>query len=1434
MFGPVRTTRVWRRFVRAEARLKARHRRLPRLRYMAAAGVVLIAACIPTVQYLLEAQRYALDAETLSLVGKANPNLAAKLTYDRENAQWQFNKAKDAPQGEHAEAIAALRAQAGGGGKDDDSLYRTDFPADPKKGVTFTDTQTELAFTMTPEFKLRGGKASHDGRLVYPMAGDAKLIYTAKNNGMKEDIVLPKFIGKELSYSYKLHLPKELTAKIQADGSVGIFSADPVLFGQVSTSSDMDAVKLKSAREQGEKNHLLFAIPAPVIAQTGEAPVKATARFGLSGDTLTVTARDMDTVHYPASVDPSVVVTSSNHFASGNNEDNIHFATDQIDRAAVTGGGITDGWSATGSGSFTARYGGASVAYNGYLYLVGGLGSGGVSSEVSYAAINGNGTVGSWGATTPLPANRHQPAAAAYNGKLYVYGGYTSGTSALSSVIYADINSNGSLGAWQTASTAMATAVCRAGFTAYDGYLYAAGGATGTVTSECGNASSTMTSTLQYAPILANGDVGAWQTSANTFTTARKDPGLAIYNDHVYLTGGMTNASTAYRDTQVAKLGTNGDIGTWRTLAEILPDNGKYRFGYQAYNGYLYLSGGSNNATGTLFAQILASGEIGPWQKSTVMAVPHVAQGFAVYGNHTYYYGGSSSTHDTIYNDTAYAKLDPPGMNNAGTTTTALGASHTATTGAAGFMHNGYLYRIGGYGTTSYTDQAVYAPINDDGTVGTWVTTSSILPPLTGSTGLGGMGFAVYGNHVYLIGGSTSLGSATSVDTIQYATFNSDGSLSAWAFNPTALPVVVANLPAVAYNGYVYMLYTSGGGYSNRMNRAPINSDGTLGAFVWDGNGSNNLPYSTSRTTLVVQNGYLYVPGGSNTETWLDTVQYAKINDNGTLANWDTTTAMPTAVRNANIAAVGGYLYVVGGEATGSTNVSGVAYTKFNSDGTLGTWQNGTDVAATVAFNGTAVWNDKLYIVSGRQNNSRVKTVRYITLQNGGGGASSVGATTNGTSLSGAHANGWASGRSFVADGRIYMVGGYTGTGSTTHSSVWYAPINSNGSVGSWTQSTSMNTARQKFGLSVWNGRVYVVGGLSSGGSELASVEYATLSPSGGVGAWTTSGNTLSNGRQDNSVAVWDGYLYSTGGSNSGAYYSDVQYAAVAGNGSVGAWNTTSSFSGNRGGHGTVAYGGKLYVLGGRGAAFNFLQSSYVAPIESGGGLGTWIRTADLPVQRAYFGIEAMGGRLYVSSGEGEGARQSQVLAATIGAEGLLSGWQYATKYGSARTQPASAFYQGRLYRLGGISSTSTYNTDVQYIALDIQPRTAKYSRLFDLGAMYNLSNITYGGTLPGGKDAITYRAAGENGVWGARQNASGLSGGGAGVCTPGDTRYVFVTTTLDDTGRHTLPDANSSPANLTSLSVHYTQSHAPTEQRLAHGKFFSEEALQPLDTCGG
>jgi N-acetylneuraminic acid mutarotase len=94
--------------------------------------------------------------------------------------------------------------------------------------------------------------------------------------------------------------------------------------------------------------------------------------------------------------------------------------------------------------SFTA------VAYNGFVYAIGGLdGTGAPLGSVEFAPVRTvNGFVEAWSGTTPLPNPLYGHASVLHNGHVYVIGG-NDGSGPVDDVLYAKINGDGTLGDWK-------------------------------------------------------------------------------------------------------------------------------------------------------------------------------------------------------------------------------------------------------------------------------------------------------------------------------------------------------------------------------------------------------------------------------------------------------------------------------------------------------------------------------------------------------------------------------------------------------------------------------------------------------------------------------------------------------------------------------------------------------------------------------------------------------------------------------------------------------------------------------------------------------------------------------------------------------------------------------------------------------------------------
>ncbi len=377
-----------------------------------------------------------------------------------------------------------------------------------------------------------------------------------------------------------------------------------------------------------------------------------------------------------------------------------------------------------------------------------------------------------------------------------------------------------------------------------------------------------------------------------------------------------------------------------------------------------------------------------------------------------------------------------------------------------------------------------------------------------------------------------AIDTADNVVTIDNTT--NAGSIGAW-INDTANPTPQATYFAtsVTYNGYVYYMggQNNTGVRENYVSYAPISANGSIGTWVNE-TGTSLLPQGLTFTSSVAYNGYIYVIGGL-AGSYLNTVYYAPINSNGSIGAWITETGsslLPQGLRSPTSVEYNGYIYTMGGLNSSNATVSTVYYTPINANGSVGTWV--TDTASPLP-------------------------------------QALLGAT------------------SIVYNGYVYVMGGQTSNGSGWIATVYYAPINPNGSIGSWTNDTTSPLPQALFGATsvTYNGYVYVMGGWNSGLATVATVYYAPINPNGSIGSWTNdTTNPIPQALDGASSIVNNGYAYELGGTTtntnnpvSTVYYAPLASTAVQGNLTV---SGSDLINGNEAIAGSDTIGGNLSAIG--------------------------------------------------------------------------------------------------------------------------------------------------------------------------------------------------------------------------------------------------------------
>lgn len=292
-----------------------------------------------------------------------------------------------------------------------------------------------------------------------------------------------------------------------------------------------------------------------------------------------------------------------------------------------------------------------------------------------------------------------------------------------------------------------------------------------------------------------------------------------------------------------------------------------------------------------------------------------------------------------------------------------------------------------------------------------------------------GSASATVDDYVYIIGGSSSTG-GTWLDTVYYAKLGSDGSVGSWTASSHPIPVGVYYPSATAANGYLYVMGGYGGGMQNAVYYAKVNSDGSIGDWATS---LNSLPVAAYEASAIVHDGYLYFVGGMDGDSHaLNSVYYARLNSNGSVGSWTASTNLPQGIDDAAVTVANGRVYVMGGSSnSGFTNT--VYHASFNSDGSVGSWI--TD------------------------------------------------STTLPQALDGVTAA--------ASNGYLYIAGGNTDV-ETTQDGVYYAKINTDGSVGSWTAGPALPQPLRYADSIIRGNHLYAIAG-QNGGMTQSTVYYAHL-----------------------------------------------------------------------------------------------------------------------------------------------------------------------------------------------------------------------------------------------------------------------------------------------------------------------------------------------------
>ena len=1312
--------------------------------FMASVALIIVVAEIITVVSPYFSQRvYALGSAD-SLLLPINQIMANELQFNKKEATFDFNQGYK--MSEQPNVLSSFGKQ----------ITATAYQ-DPSKGIIVSDPANQIDFSISPKFSLWAGK--QDGnRIVYPFKnGSGWVVYSMHSVGVKEDVVLRSSDKKDLKLDYNLHMGDNLQARIENDGSIGVYG-NRLFSGNISTGSTKDTALLEKARENAPKDTLLFDIPAPTIKEFGGAKSGIRASYSLDGDTLRLSVKGLNKANYPLSIDPSIYVESAEQFMRGNNETNIDFdVADSLIQKGSTTGARFDSWDSTMNMNAGVSGLGAAAA-GGYIYTVGGTQSNGSTSYYTspgsdtYTVPSGvtSITVKSWGgggggggggtdagggngggsgySKTTLSVTPGE-VLDIYVGSGGTYGSFSSGSSGSSS---GDGGGGGGYSGVFSSGTPLLVAPGGGGGGGGDGggstnYSGGAGGAGGGTSGVSGSSSNA-----------AGGGGAGTSSSGGSAGSGGNNSGAAggSLSGGAGADGANSTRGTGSSNNGGSPGGADGGNGD--------ENNNKYAGGAGGGGGY-YGGGGGSGAQ--------SSG----------------------HGSNTEYTGGGGGGGGSSYTSGTSS------TNTAGSGTTP-GNSSDGDRGSAG--NGGSGGSVSGAGTSGNSGLVV-------------------ISYGSGATNLDTVSWAKF---------NTVSGAINSANP-------GAGVCSGWCSKTAySLPAPRKNLSLVAYNGFLYAIggedsgCTSGNGtgdngvcstvYIAKLGAngepqlwSPTSTDkGTWTYWYRD----SDLSSPRSYTAAVAYENRMYLLGGktstSGTVSITNTAQIADITPTGKIGSWSSSTTLPYNVYGQGAQVYNGRIYIVGGASSvGGSPLDSVYYNYIDSDGTLNDWVQTSSLTGGRFTNGgnfTTVWGGYMYLSGG------------CSALNGSGYCTSVASDTQLTSINAdgsldqwntmANVSDGRMGHDIVAwRGNIYELGGCssqsssTGECSTTLDTINYGTVNSDGDISTVSQSQPSGTAPCSGGspygcdlpplgngagqggqmlnaTAVINGYLYVAGGcVNAGCTNVANnTSYIAISSDGTLTApanCTTDGNTLygawcvdsthtinfgNNGAGKTGVAaagtaVFNNTIYFVGGINGNGLTDQVYHISVNSDGSLnsGGWAYDSITTA---GATSVAYDfayaranpssagsapGNLYILGGCDAVSNasctsYTDAVYKCDIQTSGTIANCSTSGQLQIGTvsgaSSAGLAGVGGTVYANyiyliGGRAPGAsdldtvyyaklNNSNNIVAVSG-----SSWTESTNSIPTASEFAYAFgYNGYLYVVGGYNSTSGVLGGVEFAKVNV------------------------------------------------------------------------------------------------------------------------------------
>lgn len=240
----------------------------------------------------------------------------------------------------------------------------------------------------------------------------------------------------------------------------------------------------------------------------------------------------------------------------------------------------------------------------------------------------------------------------------------------------------------------------------------------------------------------------------------------------------------------------------------------------------------------------------------------------------------------------------------------------------------------------------------------------------------------------------------------------------------------------------------------------------------------------------------------------------------------------------------------------------------------------------------------------------------------------------------------------------------------------------------SWVEGTPLPGPTHFSAAFITKNKAFLTGGRAvSGGSSTDLIYSAPIDSGGTIGTWTVYGN-LPYVSDSHRMVVLKNRVYMFGGGVSASTYKQVNFAQIDSNGDIGPWVRLTDLPVTSKVSNLVVTRKRIYLVGAWEAS-----TVVSAEINNDGSLGTWIVHSALPFTFSNGTVITIKDKAFFMGGLVDNARSDKIYSMDILPNGTLANWKLDSTLFQVNEAGVACVTNNAVYDIGGLNATAFQQT---------------------------------------------------------------------------------------------------------------------------------------------